>query len=85
MSRPLVQVLGPVARPREWVGHVVGVRDGETSGATEVHVDTIRRAWRGKRSGRLRRVLLRHHGRCEVLAWYRTAEAMRVLVLGGAR
>lgn len=84
MSRPLVQVLGPVARPREWVGHVVGVRDGETAGASSLGVDTIVRAWRGSRSGRLRRVVLRHHGRCEVLAWYRTAEAMRVLVIGGA-
>jgi hypothetical protein len=84
VSRPLVEVLGPVARPREWVGCVVGVRFGETAGASHIGVDTIVRAWRGSRSGRLRRVELRHHGRCEVLAWYRTAEAMRVLVLGGA-
>jgi hypothetical protein len=61
------------------------VRFGETAGASHVGVDTIVRAWRGARSGRLRRVELRHHGRCEVLAWYRTAEAMRVLVIGGAR
>jgi len=49
--------------PREWKGCVVGVRDGETSGATDAHADTIRRAWRGARTGRLRRVVLRHFGR----------------------
>jgi hypothetical protein len=70
--------------PREWKGCVVGVRDGETGGATEVGVDTIRRAWRCARTGRLRRVALRHRGRRGALAWYRTGDGLRVLVLGGA-
>lgn len=70
--------------PREWAGCVVGARDGETPSATDVGVDTIRRAWRGARSGRLRRVALRHGGRRRVLAWYRTGDGLRVLVLGGA-
>lgn len=70
--------------PREWTGCVVGVRDGETSGATDAYADTIRRAWRGARTGRLRRVVLRHFGRRRVLAWYRTVDGTRVLVLGGA-
>lgn len=68
--------------PREWVGCVVGVRDGETSSATDAHTDTIRRAWRGARTGRLRRVTLRHLGQRRVLAWYRTGDGLRVLVLG---
>jgi len=71
-------------RPREWLGCVVLVRDGETPAATSPAADTIRRAWRGRRTGRLRRVELRHAGRRSVLAWYRTPDGLRVLVLGRA-
>jgi len=69
--------------PREWVGCVVGVRDGETSGATDAHADTIRRAWRGARTGRLRRVaLLTFGGQTMCLEDWASQRKMRPHVLG---
>ena len=57
--------------PREWTGCVVGVRSLAAAGCVGTHSGcvTIRRAWRGARTGRLRRVALRHLGRRRVLAW----------------
>ena len=77
-------------RPREWVGCVVGVRypDGRES------VATVRRAWRGARTGRLLRVEIvsgtgearAARGRWRVARVDRVAGGVpeRTLVLGGA-
>ena len=76
--------------PREWVGCVVMVRDPRGSGWCV----TIRRAWKGKRTGRLTRVAFvngdpatrQHEQRWTVTGVERRASGefagLRVLVLG---
>lgn len=76
-------------KPREWVGCVVGVRDPRGN----AWCVTIRRAWRGKRTGRLMRVAFvngdpvarQHVQRWTVASVERavgTLAGLRVLVLG---